>query len=213
MQRRIRTANLRRSNNPILKSALITLAVTLSDASAYPQNSSKPGAESTPHSEPRIVVSILDRKLALIENNRVVKIYDVAVGAAVSPSPRGEFRIARRLENPTYYKPGVMIGPGAGNPLGTRWVGLNVKGFGIHGTNRPDSIGYYASHGCIRLRNRDIEELFARVKVGDRVLLIAEHTDEVARIFGPAPASSSTQTLVAANEPRSSSADEQSGDR
>jgi len=213
MQRRTATANLRRSNNPILKSALIALAITLSGASAYPQNFGKPAAESKPHSERRIVVSIPDRKLALIENNRVVKIYDVAVGAAVSPSPRGEFQITRRLENPTYYKPGVMIGPGAGNPLGTRWVGLNVKGFGIHGTNRPDSIGHNASHGCIRLRNRDIEELFARVKVGDRVFLIAEHTDEVAQIFGPAPASSSTRTLMAGDEPRSSSADEQSGDR
>ena len=210
---RIATANLSGSNNPIVKPALIALAATLSAASAYPQNSSKPAAESKARSERRIVVSIPDRKLALLENNHVVKIYDVAVGAAVRPSPRGEFQIARRLENPTYYKPGVMIGPGAGNPLGTRWVGLNVKGFGIHGTNRPDSIGHDASHGCIRLRNRDIEELFARVKVGDRVSLIAEHTDEVAQIFGPAPASSSAQTRIARNEPRSSSADEQSGDR
>ena len=213
MQRRMAKANLRRPNNPILKSALVVLAGLLSAASAYPQNSSKLAAESKPHSERRIVVSIPDRKLALLENNHVVKIYDVAVGAAVRPSPRGEFQIARRLENPTYYKPGVVIGPGAGNPLGTRWVGLNVKGFGIHGTNRPDSIGHDASHGCIRLRNRDIEELFARVKVGDRVSLIAEQTDEVAQIFGPAPGSSSAQTLVARNEPRSSSADEQSDDR
>jgi lipoprotein-anchoring transpeptidase ErfK/SrfK len=210
---RIATANLSGSNNPIVKPALIALAATLSAASAYPQNSSKPAAESKARSERRIVVSIPDRKLALLENNHVVKIYDVAVGAAVRPSPRGEFQIARRLENPTYYKPGVVIGPGAGNPLGTRWVGLNVKGFGIHGTNRPDSIGHDASHGCIRLRNRDIEELFARVKVGDRVSLIAEHTDEVAQIFGPAPASSSAPALVARNESRPSSADEQSDDR
>ena len=213
MQRRIAKANLRQSNNPILKSALFALAVTLSDASAYPQNASKPAAESKPHSERRIVVSIPDRQLALIENNRVVKTYDVAVGAAASPSPPDEFQIARRLENPTYYKPGVMIGPRAGNPLGTRWVGLNVKGLGIHGTDRPDCIGHNASPGCIRLRNRDSEVLFARVKVADRVFLIAEHTDEVAQIFGPAPASSSAQTLVAGNEARSSSADEQSGDR
>jgi lipoprotein-anchoring transpeptidase ErfK/SrfK len=195
------------------KSALIVLALTLSAASAYPQSSSKPAAESKPHTERRLVISIRDRKLALIENNHVVKIYDVAVGAAASPSPSGEFQIAQRLENPTYYKPGIIIGPGAGNPLGTRWVGLSVKGFGIHGTNRPDSIGHNTSHGCIRLRNRDIEELFARVKVGDRVSLIAEHTDEVAQIFGPAPISSSAQTLVARNELQSSSADEQSGDR
>ncbi|HXP23377.1 MAG TPA: L,D-transpeptidase, partial [Candidatus Sulfotelmatobacter sp.] len=112
-----------------------------------------------------------------------------------------------------YYKPGVVIGPGIGNPLGTRWMGLSVKGFGIHGTDRPDSIGHNASHGCIRLRNRDIEDLFARVKVGDRVSLIAERSDEVAQIFGGAPASASTQTLTAKNELRTSSADDPRGDR
>jgi lipoprotein-anchoring transpeptidase ErfK/SrfK len=142
-----------------------------------------------------------------------VKIYDVAVGAPASPSPIGEFQITGRLENPTYYSPGVVIEPGAGNPLGTRWMGLNSKGFGIHGTNSPDSIGHNASHGCIRLRNRDIEELFVRVKVGDRVSLIAERTDEVAQIFGPAPGSSSTQTQALRNEVPFPSADEQSGDR
>lgn len=149
----------------------------------------------------RIVVSIPNRKLALLEDDRVVKVYDVAVGAPVSPSPDGEYQIAQRLENPTYYHPGVVIGPGANNPLGPRWIGLNVPGFGIHGTNRPGSIGKNASHGCIRLRNRDIEDLFARVKVGDRVSLIAERNDEVARIFNVNPDSThTTQTIVAKNE-------------
>ena len=148
-----------------------------------------------------------------MEENRVVKIYDVAVGAPPSPSPSGEFQIAERLENPTYYKPGVVIGPGAGNPLGTRWMGLNINGFGIHGTNSPDSIGLNASHGCIRLRNRDVEELFVRVKVGDRVSVIAERTDEVAQIFGPAPRSSSTETQAARNEVRFPSAEEPGSDR
>jgi len=149
----------------------------------------------------RIVVSVPDRKLALLENDRIVKIYDVAVGASVSPSPTGEFQIAQRLENPTYYKPGVVIPPGSSNPLGPRWIGLNVKGFGIHGTNRLDSIGKSSSHGCIRLRNHDIEDLFARVKVGDHVSLVAERTDEVARLFGTGPRPVNTQeTLIAQNE-------------
>lgn len=149
----------------------------------------------------RIVVSIPNRKLALLGDDRVVKVYDVAVGAPVSPSPDGEYQIAQRLENPTYYHPGVVIGPGANNPLGPRWIGLNVPGFGIHGTHRPESIGKNASHGCIRLRNRDIEDLFARVKVGDRVSLIAERNDEVARIFNVNPDSThTTQTIVAKNE-------------
>ena len=134
----------------------------------------------------RIVVSFPDHKLALLEGDRVIKIYEVAVGASVSPSPTGEYQIKQRLENPTYYKPGVVIGPGANNPLGPRWIGLDVKGFGIHGTNQPNSIGKNASHGCIRLRNEDVKDLFARVQVGDRVSLVAERNEELARLFGPA---------------------------
>jgi lipoprotein-anchoring transpeptidase ErfK/SrfK len=208
MQRRLETANQKSLSNRVLRFALLALSLTLSATAASAQNS-----ESKAHTERRIVVSIPDRKLALVENGRVVKLYDVAVGAPVSPSPAGEFQIVQRLENPTYYKPGVAIGPGIGNPLGTRWMGLSVKGFGIHGTDRPDSVGHNASHGCIRLRNRDIEDLFARVKVGDRVSLIAERSDEVAQIFGGAAASASTQTLTAKNEFRTSSSDDSRGDR
>jgi hypothetical protein len=214
MQRRLETANRKSFSNAVLRSALLVLSLTLSATAAFAQNSDQTGNQSKAHTERRIVVSIPDRKLALIENGRVVKVYDVAVGAAVSPSPSGEFQIVQRLENPTYYKPGVVIGPGVRNPLGTRWMGLSAKGFGIHGTDRPDSIGHNASHGCIRLRNRDIEDLFARVKVRDRVSLIAERSDEVAQIFGGTPASASTQALAAKNEFRASSAaDDSRGDR
>src|SRR6185436_14039449 len=115
----------------------------------------------------RIVVSIPDRKLALIENDEVVVIYPVAVGAPVSPSPVGTFTIVNRVSNPTYYKPGKVVGPGAANPVGTRWIGLSEKGYGIHGTDRPGSIGFAKSHGCIRLRNQDVEQLFERVRTGD----------------------------------------------
>jgi lipoprotein-anchoring transpeptidase ErfK/SrfK len=185
--------------------AAMASAATRTAAQSPTQLTPKPVAQPTR----RIVVSIPDHKLALLENDRVVKVYDVAVGAAVSPSPDGQYQIAQRLENPTYYHPGVVIGPGANNPLGPRWIGLNVKGFGIHGTNRPESIGKNASHGCIRLSNRDIEDLFTRVKVGDRVSLIAERNEEVARIFNASPDSApATQTIVAKNEaPASPEAD------
>jgi hypothetical protein len=135
----------------------------------------------------RIVVSIADRKLALVENDKVMKIYRVAVGAKVSPSPQGDYTIVHRIPEPTYYAPGVIMPPGKDNPLGTRWVGLSAKGFGIHGTNQPHSIGRNLSHGCIRMRNRDVEDLFARVRVGDVVELAGERTAEIARIFGGAP--------------------------
>jgi lipoprotein-anchoring transpeptidase ErfK/SrfK len=131
----------------------------------------------------RIVVSIPDRKLALIENDQVVTIYPVAVGAPVSPSPVGTFSIVNRVSNPTYYKPGKVVGPGAANPVGTRWIGLSAKGFGIHGTPNPGSIGYAKSHGCIRLRNHDVERLFERVRPGDVVELHGARTPELAELF------------------------------
>src|SRR5262249_14337030 len=129
------------------------------------------------------VVSIPDRKLALIENDQVVSLYPVAVGAPASPSPVGTFTVVTRVSNPTYYHPGVVIGPGTANPIGTRWIGLSEKGFGIHGTDQPRSIGFAKSHGCIRLRNEDVEKLFERVRAGDVVELHAERTPEIAQLF------------------------------
>ena len=131
----------------------------------------------------RIVVSIPDRKLALMEDGRVVKIYAVAVGASHSPTPTGSFTIITRVAQPNYYAPGVVLPQGPANPVGTRWIGLSVKSFGIHGTNQPRSIGRARSHGCIRMLNSDIEDLFERVRVGDSVELVAEGTDEIASIF------------------------------
>lgn len=190
--------------------ATIAISATPVAAQSPKQSQAKPASQPTR----RIVVSIPDRKLVLLENGRVVKIYTVAVGAPVSPSPTGEYQIAQRLENPTYYKPGVVIGPGKRNPLGPRWIGLDVKGFGIHGTNHPASIGKSASHGCIRLRNRDIEDLFARVKVGDHVSLVAERTEEVARLFGSAPDSTNGhETLLAQDERTASQETESRGER
>ncbi|HXM40517.1 MAG TPA: L,D-transpeptidase [Bryobacteraceae bacterium] len=132
----------------------------------------------------RIVVSIPDRKLALVEHGRVVKIYAVAVGAAATPSPAGNFTVIARVSHPTWYGPGKVAPPGKGNRLGPRWIGLSRRGYGIHGTSSPRSIGRPASHGCIRMHNADVEELFGLVEIGDAVELYAERTEEVDRIFG-----------------------------
>ena len=132
----------------------------------------------------RALVSIPDRKLALFENGKVVRIYRVAVGKISTPSPVGEFKIVNRVSNPTYYHKGQVIGAGKGNPVGTRWMGLSAKGYGIHGTNQPNSIGKAASTGCIRMGKRDIEELFAIVDVGDTVEIRAERDEQIAAVFG-----------------------------
>ncbi len=131
-----------------------------------------------------VLVSIPARKLAVLENDTVLRVFEVAVGAHVSPSPNGQFQIINRVSHPTYYHAGQVIPPGKDNPVGTRWIGLNRKGYGIHGTNLPNSIGKAASHGCIRLRNRDMEQLFQMLRTGDSVEIRAEIDNETAAIFG-----------------------------
>ena len=79
-------------------------------------------------------------------------------------------------------------------------MGLNIKGYGIHGTNEPKSIGKASSHGCIRMAKADLEEMYEMVSVGDRVELVGQRNEETARMFGePKPAATPEQPLVMAN--------------
>src|SRR5215813_8794916 len=123
-----------RTEDQIKKLAAMTSVMLLAVAEAMAQdNSARPAR--------RIVVSIPDRKLAVMEADHVVKIFPTAVGAPESPSPVGVYKIVTSIPDPTWYSKGKVIGPGKSNPLGTRWLGLSVKGYGIHGTNNPSSIG------------------------------------------------------------------------
>ena len=119
----------------------------------------------------RILISIPDRTLSLMVDGQVVGTYDVAVGKPSTPTPEGEYRVVARLVNPTYFGHTAVVAPGPNNPLGTRWMGLSAKGYGIHGTNAPASIGKAASHGCIRMRQADLEEVFELVDIGTPVEL------------------------------------------
>lgn len=104
--------------------------------------------------------------------------FGVATGQSVYPTPTGMFRIADMQLNPWWLPPDSPwaagkkpIPPGPGNPLGTRWMGLSAPGVGIHGTPDDASIGYSASHGCIRMHIPDAEWLFHHVKVGTPVVI------------------------------------------
>jgi len=134
----------------------------------------------------RIVVSVPDRKLVLLEGDRVLRIYDVAVGKSSTPTPQGKFTIINRVPNPTYYASSGTVAPGTNNPLGSRWMGLSAKGYGIHGTNVPSSIGKAASHGCVRMRKQDLEELFEMVTVGTAVELQGEPSELLSKILSEA---------------------------
>jgi lipoprotein-anchoring transpeptidase ErfK/SrfK len=155
----------------------------------------------------QIVISIPDRRLALVEDGKLVKSYRIAVGAHVSPSPDGEFAVINHAKNPTYRHAGKEILPGKDNPLGTRWIGLSLKGYGIHGTNVPSSIGKAASHGCFRMGQSDVEDLYSRVQVGDTVTVRRERDELIAQIFAN-PAPPRTETEVAANSVQTTEAAE-----
>jgi len=131
-----------------------------------------------------ILISIPDRQLALVDDGKVVKTYPIAIGANGSPSPRGDFIIISRVSNPSWTHKGQVVPPGKNNPVGSRWMGLSLKGYGIHGTNAPRSIGKAASHGCFRMGKKDVEELFALVRVGDTVAVRGERDELVAQVFG-----------------------------
>jgi lipoprotein-anchoring transpeptidase ErfK/SrfK len=179
----------RRAENKASKHFLAVLAL----AAAIPCWAQNPGPADGGQQSRVVLVSLVDRKLAVIENGVVIATFQVAVGAKVSPSPTGEFTIVSRVTNPTYYHRRTVIPAGKDNPVGTRWVGLTLKGYGIHGTNAPGSIGRAASHGCIRLRNRDVERLFTMLRIGDRVQIRGERDEQVARVFG----GQTDQTVVA----------------
>lgn len=111
---------------------------------------------------------------------RLVRKLGVATGQAAYPTPLGNFTIATKQLNPWWNPPdsdwaagASPIPPGPGNPLGTRWMGLSEPLVGIHGTPDAASIGYSASHGCIRMRIPEAEWLFERVKVGTPVYIVA----------------------------------------
>ena len=172
----------------VKRMAALTGVMLMAAAEALAQeNSTRPSR--------RIAVSIPDRKLAVVEGDRIVRVFETAVGAPKSPSPAGVYQIVNSITEPTWYTKGKIVPPGRGNPLGTRWLGLSRKGYGIHGTNRPDSIGRNASHGCIRMRNREVEELFKMVAVGDQVELYDERNADITRLFG------SPSLVAAAGEP------------
>ena len=120
-----------------------------------------------------------DRGLVVWDGKKRWGTFGVATGQAIYPTPLGRFEIVTKQENPWWYPPdspwaaGLSpVPPGPGNPLGTRWMGLSAPGVGIHGTPDAASIGYSASHGCIRMRIPDAETVFAHVSVGTPVFIV-----------------------------------------
>ena len=116
--------------------------------------------ENPDYDDMKILVDISEKRLYLLDGNKLIKSYIIASGRLKTPSPIGSWRIVNKAK--------------WGGAFGTRWMGLNVPWgrFGIHGTDTPSSIGYDASAGCIRMRNQDVEDLYRHVKVGTPVAIV-----------------------------------------
>ena len=129
---------------------------------------------------PIIVIRRESKGLYLYEGMRLRRTFGVATGQSSYPTPIGRFTIVTMARNPWWNPPDSEwargqkpVPPGPGNPLGTRWMGLSAPGVGIHGTPDPASIGYSASHGCIRMHIPSAEWLFSNVHVGTTVFIVA----------------------------------------
>jgi lipoprotein-anchoring transpeptidase ErfK/SrfK len=116
--------------------------------------------------------------LRLYDSTKLVRVFRVATGRSQYPTPSGMWHVVDKQENPWWRPPNSPwavgakpIPPGPGNPLGTRWMGLDAAGVGIHGTPDAASIGYSASHGCIRMHISDAEWLFGHVEIGTPVYI------------------------------------------
>jgi lipoprotein-anchoring transpeptidase ErfK/SrfK len=129
---------------------------------------------------PVIVIRRGSNRLYLYKGMRFQRVFGVATGQSVYPTPLGRWSVVVKWRNPWWYPPNSdwaqgkePVPPGPGNPLGTRWMGLSASGVGIHGTPDDASIGYSASHGCIRMHISDAEWLFNHVNIGTTVFIVS----------------------------------------
>ena len=116
----------------------------------------------------QLVLNLPALILHVYQGEKELHSYPVAIGKPSTPTPVGEFTLVTKQVDPWWIpEPGATpVPPGPANPLGTRWIGLDLPLYGIHGTISPSSIGRAASKGCIRLRNEDVESLYQQVQVG-----------------------------------------------
>lgn len=125
-----------------------------------------------------IILNLPERNIYFLKDNNVKSIYPVAVGNAAGwQTPVGDYKIISKTKNPVWLPPewaGIEkpVLPGPHNPLGDRWMGLSIQGYGIHATNNPMSIGGVCTHGCIRMYPEDAHKLFNQIEIGDTAKII-----------------------------------------
>lgn len=125
--------------------------------------------------DPYIIINKQTNELAFINKGDIQQVYPVATGVFSNLTPEGSFTVLVKAADP-YYRRKNIKGGSPDNPLGTRWIGFDAEGtdgriYGIHGTNNELSIGKYVSNGCIRMRNKNVEELYNRIPLGTKVFI------------------------------------------
>lgn len=149
----------------------------------------KPASEPPPWSPPlppvepsveqpvELILRLGERQLYVYRGNTLETTFPVAVGKPGWETPTGQFEVSYMLDQPGWTNPftGEVVPPGPNNPLGERWIAFWTDGqneIGFHGTPNRGSIGQAASHGCVRLYNEDIRELYTLVSPGTRVTVV-----------------------------------------
>lgn len=128
-------------------------------------------------SDIQLVIRLSDRRVYVYEKEQVTASFPIAIGRSGWETPTGDFEVIDMRNNPVWEHPftGAVIPPGPENPLGSRWIGFWTDGtnyIGFHGTPDEDSVGQAASHGCIRMYDRDVVVLFDMVEVGTPVSVV-----------------------------------------
>lgn len=126
-----------------------------------------------------LILRLNEKKVYVYKGDKVIAKYPVAIGKKGWETPTGDWYVMEKVANPgwTSFKNGQVMKPGADNPMGERWIGFYTDGkdmIGFHGTTNAKSIGTAASHGCVRMFNKDVKALFPLVKVGTVVKVVNE---------------------------------------
>ena len=145
-----------------------TTTATTTTTTAQSTTAETPANDEAAIDSRKISINLAARSLAVYEGQKRIRLYPIGPGKASTPTPVGYFKVESKDLNPTWTDPTdpeYSIPSGESNPLGYRW--MEVQGnYGIHGTNKPESIGHYVSNGCIRMNEKDVEDVFDLVKVG-----------------------------------------------
>jgi len=124
----------------------------------------------------RLVIKLSDRRVYVYQDNELQTSYPIAVGREGWETPTGSYQVIQTVENPSWQHPftGEIVPPGPTNPLGARWIGFWTDGtnyIGFHGTPEEHTVGTAASHGCVRMYDKDAIALFEKVKIGTPVIV------------------------------------------